>query len=506
MPHMQGVARDAAVMFPPSLDEYIAADNPVRFIDAFVDQLDLAALGFQRIIPADTGRPAYHPGDLLKLYVYGYLNRIRSSRLLEREAQRNVEVMWLLKKLTPDYKTIADFRAQQPEPIKAVCREFTLLCKGLDLFGGELIAIDGSKFRAVNSPKRNFTQARLDRHLKEITQWIEMYLRETDEQDAQAPSLTTPTVDKLQAKIERLQDRRQRYQLIQQQLAASGETQLSLTDPDSRSMPVGQGTDVAYNTQMAVDAKHHLIVAHEVTHEVTDQQQLAPMAQAAQELLGVESLDVVADKGYYDGDQVQQCEAHNITPYIAKPHTSANHKLGLYTKEDFAYDAARDVYRCPGGAELTYRFTVMEDDRPTRYYKTSACRTCPVKSKCTRNKEGRRLSRWEHEEIMDAMAQRVRDHPEILQLRQQLAEHPFGTLKRAMNHGYFLCRGLKKVRAEMSLSVLAYNLKRAINILGVSKLIAALRERAASTSHLFCRVFDSLLNPPRASLWSFHTA
>ena len=495
MPHVQGVSREAAILFPPSLDEYITADNPVRFIDAFVDSLDLSALGFARVVCAETGRPAYHPGDLLKLYVYGYLNRVRSSRLLERETRRNVEVMWLLKKLMPDHKTIADFRAQQREAIQKVCREFTVLCRAWDLFGGELVAIDGSKFQADNSRKRNYTQASLKKRLSQIKQRIEDYLHELDEADTQAAPLKPVTADELRAKIEQLRARQTKYEAIQQQLAASGDSQLSLTDPDSRSMPAGQGTLVAYNVQTAVDAKHHLTVEHAVTNAVTDQGQLLPMAQAAQATLGVETFDVVTDKGYYDGAQVGDCDDLGITVYMAKPHTSANRKQGLFTKEDFRYDAESDLYRCPANQELTYRFSTVEADRPMRYYETSTCRTCPIKPQCTRNKENRRITRAEYEGALDRMARRVREHPDKIKLRQQLAEHPFGTLKRWWSQGYFLCRGLKKVKVEMSLSVLAYNLRRAtlaptawaqcgVNILGVPKLLEALRARGAGPRHI----------------------
>lgn len=485
MPHVQGVARNQVVLFPPSLDEYIGADNPVRFLDAFVDHLDLQALGFARVIPADTGRPSYAPGDLLKLYVYGYLNRVRSSRLLEREAQRDVEVMWLLKKLTPDHKTIADFRAVHPEAIKTVCREFTELCKTLDLFGGELVAIDGSKFRAVNSRKRNFTPASLKKRLSEIKQRIDEYLHELDQADAETPAAPRHTADELRAKLDHLRKQQTKYEAFQQQLETSGESQLSLTDPDSRRMPSDLGTEIAYNVQTVVDSKHHLIVEHAVTNAVTDQGQLLPMALAAQEVLGVETFNAVTDRGYYDGEQVQVCDAHGITVYIAKPHTSANGPRGLYTKDDFVYEAEFDQYRCPAGEALTYRFATIEDGRPMRYYESSACRTCPLKPQCTRNKRNRRITRAAYEGALDRMALRVRDHPEIMSLRMQLAEHPFGTLKRAWHHGFFLCRGLKKVAAEMSLSVMAYNLKRVINILGVPKLIAALRERVSTAAHSF---------------------
>jgi transposase len=303
-------------------------------------------------VAAPAGRPAYHPGDLLKLYLYGYLNRVRSSRLLERETQRNLEVMWLLKKLTPDFKTIADFRKDNLTAIRGVCREFTLLCKALDLFGGEVVAIDGSKFQAVNNSTRNFTQKKVERLLAEIDAKIAAYLAELDTQDAEGGGAAEHPVD-LQAKLDQLRTRQQQYQQLQQELIASGATQISLTDPDCRVMPVAQGTEVGYNVQTAVDAKHNLIVDHEVTNAVTDQDQLATMAIGAKRVLEVETLDVVTDMGYYDGEEVKTCLEAGITPYIAKPHTSRNQKQGLYTKADFVYIADRDTYRCPAGAELT---------------------------------------------------------------------------------------------------------------------------------------------------------
>jgi len=474
MPHVQGVSRKAVILFPPALDDYVTADNPVRFLDAFVDQLDLQALGFPRVIPATEGRPGYPPAVLLKLYLYGYLNRVRSSRMLEREAQRNLELLWLLGKLTPDHKTIADFRKDNLAALRQVCREFTELCKALELFGGELVAIDGSKFLAVNSRQRNFSQAKLTRALQNLDEKIARYLTELDQQDAQEANVTPVTADDLKVKIDHLRTRQAHYQTLQHQLEQSGQTQLSLTDPDSRSMPCGQGTVVAYNVQTAVDSKHKLIVAHEVTNAVTDQDQLAPMAQAAKETLGVANLDATADKGYYDGQAIKDCLAQGITPYVPKPHTSVNQQRGLYTKDDFRYDLDQDRYRCPQGAELDFRFATVENGRAMRYYATTACRTCAARALCTSNKGGRRITRWADEHLLDEMAERVKAHPEIVGQRKALSEHPFGTLKRAMGQGYFLMKGLLKVNTEMSLTVLAYNLKRALNLLGVTKLLAAL--------------------------------
>jgi transposase len=477
MPHIQGVQRDAVLLFPSSLDEYITDDNLVRLIDAFVDQLDLQTLGFSRAVASRLGRPAYHPGDLLKLYIYGYLNRVRSSRLLEREAQRNVEIMWLLKKLTPDFKTIADFRKDNLASLQKVCREFTLLCKALDLFGGELVAVDGSKFKAVNNRKRNFTAEKLTKALQHIDEKIAEYLQALDTADAETPTRPDLTAAELQERIAQFRERQQHYEQVQQALAESGESQISLTDPDSRSMPVAMGVDVCYNVEVVVDKKHKLIVTHEVSTAVTDTDQLAPMAKQAKEVLGVEELDAVADKGFYHGEQVKECEQANIHSYIPQPHTSRNQHKGLFTKDDFRYDKERDSYWRPQGDELTFRFETEEKGRATRYYATSACGGCPIKAQCTENKGGRRITRWADEHLLEAMAERVRAHPEIVKVRKELIEHVFGTTKRSMDQGYFLLRTRKKVAAEMSLTVLAYNLKRVIKILGVKGLIAGMMER-----------------------------
>jgi transposase len=474
------------LLFPPSLEEYITDDNPVRFIDAFVDQLDLHDLGFTRAVASPLGRPAYHPGDLLKLYIYGYLNRLRSSRLLEREARRNVELMWLLKKLTPDFKTIADFRKDNLLPLQQVCRAFTLLCKELDLFGGELVAVDGSKFKAVNNRKRNFTTEKLSKALVHSDEKIAEYLQALSTADSQTPTRPDLTAAELQLRIAQFRERKLHYQEVQQQLVASGESQISLTDPDSRSMPVAQGVDVCYNVEMVVDKKHKLIVTHEVTTSVTDKDQLAPMAKAAKQVLGVEELDAVADKGFYNGEQVKECGGAAIQAYIPQPHTSRNQNKGLFTKDDFRYDKERDSYWCPQGAELTFRFETEENGRATRYYATRACGGCPIKAQCTENKGGRRISRWADEHILEAMAERVRAHPEIMKVRKELIEHVFGTMKRSMDQGYFLLRTRKKVAAEMSLTVLAYNLKRAITIVGVKGLISGLM---ASLVCLWARIW-----------------
>ena len=478
MDYIRGVTRNQVILFPETVEDYITEDNPVRFIDAFVSSLDLAALGFNRAQPAETGRPAYDPGDLLRLYLYGYLNRVRSSRMLERETKVNLEVMWLLGKLSPDFKTVADFRRDNQAAIKAVCREFTLLCRKLKLFGGELVAIDGSKFKAVNNRRRNFNEARLTKAIKAIEEKVDGYLHELDQADDAEPDPDipppSPDASGLREKIKTLTERKAKYQALHEDLKASGAKQVSLTDKDARSMVMHHGsTEVGYNVQTVVDEKHQLIVEHEVTNDPTDHAHLAAMALRAKETLGVEQLEVVADMGYYDGAEVKQCAEAGITTYIPKPITSVNRKRGLFTKQDFVYDEAKDCYRCPQGEELTYRYESFEQNRLIRYYVTPKCRDCPLKARCTTNQRGRRITRWVDEKLLEEMARRVRARPEMMRRRQQLSEPPFGTIKRAMGHGYFLMKGLNKVGAEMSLTVLSYNIKRVINLIGVKKMIEA---------------------------------
>ncbi len=475
MRYIEGTPREQKLLFPERIDDYIEADNPVRFIDAFVDSLDLSAAGFKRTTLAATGRPPYVPGDLLKLYIYGYLNRVRSSRKLEQECHRNVEVMWLLRKLKPDHKTIANFRKDNHKAFKAVFKAFGLLCRELELFGGELMAIDGSKFKAVNNQQRNFTKTRVEKQVKELEGRIEGYLQALDEADRQETLCPQLSAEALQAKIEQLQVRQAKYQDYLAQMEVRGDSQLSLTDPDSRSMPKSPKAPVAYSVQAAVDSKHHLIVAQDVTNEVTDRNQLSPMALEAKAMLGIEAGKVVADMGYSHGQELKTCVEAGLEPYVPRPETSANRKLGLFGKEQFSYEVDSDTYRCPAGETLTFRFDTVEKGRHIRYYKTSTCGQCTLKEKCTRNKEGRRLTRWVHEEIIEQTQQRVEANPEMMQQRKQLVEHPFGTIKHWWDQGHFLMCGLEKVRAEFSLSALAYNIRRVINILEVSHLIALLK-------------------------------
>jgi transposase/macrodomain Ter protein organizer (MatP/YcbG family) len=473
MAYIAGPDRTQAVLLPEVLDDFVGGENPVRFLDAFVARLDLGALGFQRTVPAETGRPGYDPGDLLRLYLYGYLHRIRSSRRLEQETHRNVELLWLLRRLTPDFKTIADFRRDHPEALQRVGRAFVLLCRKLELFGGELLAIDGSKFRAMNARDKSYTPARLATLQRDIDRTIARYLRELERQDAAEAGTEGPTAAVLQEKITALQQRQATYAALQQELTASGETARSLTDPDSRPMMSGGRIEVCYNVQTAVDAKHKLIVAADVTNAAADRDQLSPLATAAQEGLGGARPVVVADQGYYHGAEIKTCLEAGLTPLVPRPLTSANEARGLFTKDDFVYDPVQDAYRCPAGATLTYRTTTVELGRTIKNYRTRACRGCALKPRCTRNQDGRKLTRWIDEHLLEEMAQRlVRDRALYAQ-RKALSEHPFGTMKRAMDQGYFLLKGLRKVRGEFSLTVLAYNLKRVLNLVGVPRLLGA---------------------------------
>jgi transposase len=477
MNHRAGIDRQQSMLLPETVEDYIVAEHPVRFLDAFVSSLDLQDLGFGKAVPRESGRPPYDPADLLRLYLYGYLHRVRSSRRLERECQRNLEVLWLMRKLAPDHKTIADFRKDNLDALRGVWRQFTLLCQKLELFGGELVGIDGTKIAGVNSRDRNFNDTKLKERIAAADARIAEYLAALNSADAQegAGGGTALGKDGLQEKIAALKEQQAQHEALRQQLKASGEKQLSLTDPDARRMTTRQGTVVGYNAQSVVDAKHKLIAAAEVTSEVTDHHQLARMALQAKENLGVEKLEVVADSGYCDNDEVRQCVEAGITPHTPKPDTSANTKAGLFGKSAFSYDAQKDEYHCPGGAVLNYRFSTREKDRELRYYRTRACRQCPIKARCTRDKDKRTITREANEALMDQMAARIAAQPEKLRQRKALCEHPFGTMKRAWGCNHFLMKGIAKVRAEWSLITLAYNLRRALSLVSFATLMGSVR-------------------------------
>jgi len=472
MNHRTGLDRSQTLLFPERLEDYIAPENPVRFLDAFVAKLDLRSLKFAKANCANTGRPPYDPAALLKLYLYGYLHRVRSSRTLEAECHRNVEVIWLLGKLTPDFKTIADFRKDNLSPLKAVARQFTLFCRKLDLFGGELLAIDGSKFAAVNARSQNFNADKLKDLIARSDARLAEYLQALDTADTAEPASATLTKTELTAKIAALQDRQDWHKELLAELDDE-QKQISVTDPDTRKMPTAHGSVVGYNAQLAVDAKHKLIADDDVTNDVNDLHQLADVALDAKANLEIQQAEILADTGYYNTSEVGRCLDHGLTPFIPKSDTSANTARGLYGKSQFKYDTVSDVYVCPAGTRLNYRFTTWEQDREIKYYRASTCNHCPLKTRCTRNKDNRTITREANEHLMEAMAQRMKQHPEKFKLRKTLAEHPFGTIKRWFGYTHFLLKGLPKVRCEWSLTTLAYNLKRVLNLVSFEKLMAA---------------------------------
>ncbi len=470
--YVEGVDRSQATLFPDRLDDFVDTDNPVRAVDAFVGALDLRDLGFARAAPAPTGRPGYHPAVLLKLYVYGYLNRIASSRRLEREAARNVELMWLTGRLAPDHKTIADFRRDNGEAIRKVCGRFVLLCRRMGLFGGAVVAVDGSKFKAVNNRDRNFTPAKMQRRLAEIEAAIARYMAEMDGADAEPDG--EARVEHLERKLALLHAYMAELKIVDEQLRASADGQVSLTDPDARSMNARGSGIVGYNVQAAVEAGHHLVVAHDVVMTGSDRAQLSPMASAAREAIGSGSVEVVADRGYYSGQEVLACEKAGIAAHVPKTITSNAVADGRFGKADFVYEPANDSYRCPAGEALTHHCTSVENGMRIRVYWTSGCATCPLRAHCTTSKE-RRVRRWEHEHVLDAMEGRLARRPGLMQVRRSTVEHVFGTLKHWMGATHFLTRGLANVRTEISLQVLAYNLKRVMTIVGIAPLMAAIR-------------------------------
>jgi transposase len=483
---IEGEPRTQSTLFPERLEDYIDEDNPVRVVEAFIDGLDLEKLGFEGMIPKQTGRPAYHPSTMLKLYVYGYLNRIQSSRRLEKESGRNVELMWLLGRLTPDYKTIANFRKDNGKAIRQVCAEFIGLCRKLDLFSQGQVAIDGSKFKAVNNRDRNFTPAKIKRRRQEIERSIGRYFDRLDKVDRTDPGTVVQTQG-LEDKLSALKDEMKRLAGLEAEVEAAPDKQVSLTDPDARSMHTRGTGMVGYNVQSAVDTEHHLIVTHEVTMDNSDRGQLSPMAKQARTEMGVEDLEAVADRGYFKSQEIKACVDAGIDPVIPKPLTSNNKARGQFDKQDFRYDSEADEYICPAQERLTRRTTMQENGKTMIRYWSSNCRSCPLKPQCTTGKE-RRVSRWEHEDILEDMQQRLDHHPDKMRIRRETVEHPFGTIKAWMGATHFLMTGHHNVRTEMSLHVLAYNLKRVMNILGTESLIEAIR----ALLPFFIRLFRSL--------------
>src|ERR1700678_1347814 len=472
MTHIVGFERDQLLLLPEAVDDHVDADNPVRYIDAFVDGLDLAAAGFARVAAKATGRPGYAPGDLLKLYIYGYLNRVRSSRRLERETHRNIEVIWLLRSLKPDFKTIADFRRDNRAAFRALFRQFVLVLRRLDLYGPELIAVDGTRIKAVNNKDRNFTRNSLRTFIRAADQRLDDYLARLDASDAEDGATASGARTKnLAGKIKAFRQKRGRYEAMLAQLDRTGEDQISLTDPDSRAMAAHTRVAVGYNAQVAVDAKNKMIVEQAVTNQVVDMGLLTQTAEPARDILGVETIDVVADRGYFKAEDIEACEKAGCIPHVPRPQRGSSVREGFFRKDEFRYDAERDAYVCPAGKVLTpIRHGRLRDLAKVDYGNRGACRDCPIRARCTN--DVRSVSRLENEAVLDRMAERLKKRPEILDRRREVVEHPFGSIKQWMHQGAFLMRGLANVRAEFSLTALAYNLRRALNILGVEAMTA----------------------------------
>ena len=474
---IEGVDRGQSVLFPDRLDDWIGEDSLVRVVDLFVEELDLQCLGFTGSAPARTGRPGYHPAVLLKLFIYGYLNRIPSSRRLEREAGRNVEVMWLTGKLVPDHKTIADFRRDNGAGIRKACAQFVELCRRIGTLKGDCVAIDGSKFKAVNNRDRNFTTGKIASRIAHLEADVERYITEMVRIDRQEEGeARAGKVEHLSRRYGRIRQEIARLKEMDKVLADAPDGQISLTDPDARAMATSARHSglVGYNVQSAVDAETHLIVAHEVTNQGFDREQLSPMAIAAKAALGRDDLHAIADKGYFSGPEILACHEAGITTTVPRPATSGNAAKGMYVKADFVYDAERDVYVCPAGEDLIYRYTTEERGIPIRRYWINGCKSCPLRSNCTTGNE-RRISRWEREDLVDEMEDRLGRDPDYMTLRRCTVEHPFGTIKAWMGSTHFLTRRLKNVRSEMALNVLAYNIKRMVALLGVKALMRAMQ-------------------------------
>lgn len=476
---IEGIARDQVTLLPECLDDYVDADNPVRVVDAFVDMLDLDLLGFD-VEPEAMGRPGYHPGVMLRIYLYGYLNQVQSSRRLERECGRNLELIWLTGRLKPDFKTIADFRKNNGPAIRNVCQQFVALCRDIKLLDSDIVAIDGSRFKAVNAKAKNYTRGKLRQKLGEIDKAIERYLGELDRADEVFEQTGTvmpeARMERALRKLEHLQKEAARYRSIEKRMDETGETQVSLSDPDARSMATTPRMPrvVGYNVQTAVEAENHLIVAHEVTMQGYDRDALSMMAVAARDAMASDQIEAIADKGYYKSEEILACEEVGVAVVVPKPQTSNAGARGQFDKADFAYDAEADAYVCPAGEQLIYRFTGQQDGKAIRTYWSSNCAGCVIKEKCTNSKE-RRIRRWEHEDVLERVQQRLDKDPTQLAVRSMTVEHPYGTIKSWMGATHFKMRRLKNVATEMALHVLAYNMTRVMNIMSVPALIKAMK-------------------------------
>lgn len=473
---IEGQDRSQVTLLPECLDDFVGQDNPVRVVDAFVAELDLASLGFGGTMPAVTGRPAYEPAVLLKIYIYGYLNRIQSSRRLERECQRNVELMWLTGRLAPDFKTIADFRRDNGHGIRRTCSQFVAICRKLKLLADGVVAVDGSKFKAVNNRDRNFTPHKLQQRMKQVQDSIERYLQALDTADRTQPPDLPARTERIQDKLSRLRRQMNELGLVEEQLGRQPDQQLSQTDPDARSMATsGRGTGiVGYNVQIVADTTNHFIVAHDVLNVGHDRTALSTMAKKAQQALGRKRIGLIADRGYYKGQEILDSEKAGVQTCLPKPLTSSSTADGRFSKVDFVYDPKADEYRCPAGQILRRRADRVDDGMIMHSYARYGCGDCPIRTQCTPGTY-RKIKRWEHEDVLDAMQRRLDRNPDAMKIRRRTVEHVFGTLKHWMGSTHFLMKTLRHVPTEVSLHVLAYNLKRLIGLLGIEKTLKAMK-------------------------------
>ena len=480
MAFIEGVNRNQKMIFPEYIEDSISEDNPVRVIEAYVDTLNLKEMGFTKTNEYRCGAPSYNPKDLLKLYIYGYMNAVRSSRKLEKETYRNIEVMWLLRKIQPDFKTIADFRKENKSKLKKIFKDFSLLCKELELYGENLIAVDGTKIKASNSKKNNYNDKKIRRQIKYIEEKAEEYFEMLDESDREEITERKYTKEQIKEKLKELEERQKKYEEMKKRLEETEDNEISTIDRDARLMDnKNNGLDVSYNVQIAVDAKHKLITAYDVINNPTDQGNLNKMAEKSKEILNVREIELVADKGYYQADDLKECEKNGTTTYISKQiQSNATGERDFYG-DKFRYEKEKDIYICPEGKVL-YRIK-HKTENPTRirYRNYKACEECEYKERCTTSKKGREISRSINQDFLDIVDARTKENFDKYLQRQMIVEHPFGTIKRTMNAGYYLTRGIESVEAETALIMLSYNLKRVIKIIGVKDLIRKIRELRA---------------------------
>ena len=482
MDHISGIAREQMTLFPEAVEDYIGEDNPIRFVDAYVNSLSMQELGFAHATVLGTGRPPYDPKVLLKLYLYGYLNRIRSSRLLERETKRNLELFWLLQRLSPDHKTISNFRKENASALRATFKQFVLFCKQLDLFSADLVAIDSKKFTASNARGRVKDAKQLNASLKHVEDSIVQYLTKLDQNDSTDDSTeasTGLTQGALKDKIAFLRRQKEHLETARTELIANEDKHISLTDPDCRLMKNERRIEPAYSVQTAVDAKHSLIVEYELTQDAADNNHLASLAAEVKDILDRASLTVCADAGYYDSVDLKACEDNQIQTYVPVPRPKISKTTQVptpaYYHDKFVYDSASDTYQCPEGKTLDYfSATTKEDGRHIGLYRTSSCVNCPQRALCTTSPRGRYINRWEHEAVLERLKQRLLSDPSIIKRRKAIIEHIFGTIKKIWGYGALLLRRLANVGGEVGLTLLTYNIKRTLSIVGVQKLLRAL--------------------------------